>query len=47
MSTHDLIVPAAAAAARPWRERLGTMVPILVLAPSIAASFIYVFVFTF
>lgn len=46
MSTHDLIVPAAAAAARPWRERLGTMVPILVLAPSMAASFVYVFVFT-
>jgi glucose/mannose transport system permease protein len=33
-------------AARPaWRERLETLVPILVLAPSLLASFIYVFVF--
>ncbi|TIP71934.1 MAG: sugar ABC transporter permease, partial [Mesorhizobium sp.] len=45
MSTRDLTVPVAAPAT-PWRERLGTMVPILVLAPSLAASFIYVFVFT-
>ncbi|RWD53502.1 MAG: sugar ABC transporter permease [Mesorhizobium sp.] len=45
MSTHDLTVPVASPAT-PWRERLGTMVPILVLTPSLAASFIYVFVFT-
>lgn len=29
-----------------WQERFGTLVPILVLAPSLLASFIYVFVFT-
>ncbi|RUT95472.1 sugar ABC transporter permease [Mesorhizobium sp. USDA-HM6] len=45
MSIHDLSVPIAAPA-RPWRDRLGSIVPILVLAPSLAASFIYVFVFT-
>ncbi|PSJ64704.1 carbohydrate ABC transporter permease [Kumtagia ephedrae] len=44
MSTHDLTIPIAAPA-RPWRERLGTLIPILVLAPSLAASFVYVFVF--
>ncbi|HEY8356357.1 MAG TPA: sugar ABC transporter permease [Ramlibacter sp.] len=33
------------AAGRSWRERLGPLVPILVLAPSLLASFIYVFVF--
>jgi glucose/mannose transport system permease protein len=36
------INPAAGPA---WRERLETLVPILVLAPSLLASFIYVFVF--
>jgi len=46
MSTHDLTVPVAASAAPPWRERLSTMAPILLLAPSLVASFIYVFVFT-
>ena len=30
----------------PLRERLARLVPILVLAPSLVASFIYVFVFT-
>ncbi len=29
-----------------WRERLGRSMPVLVLVPSIIASFIYVFVFT-
>jgi glucose/mannose transport system permease protein len=29
-----------------WRERLGKVLPIVVLAPSMAASFLYVFVFT-
>jgi glucose/mannose transport system permease protein len=37
---------AVAPAGRPWRERLGTWVPIAVLAPSLAATFVYVFVFT-
>lgn len=32
--------------AAPWRARLGTALPFLVLAPSLIASFIYVFVFT-
>lgn len=45
MSTHDLAIPIAAPA-RPWRERLGAALPFLVLAPSLLASFIYVFVFT-
>lgn len=30
---------------RPWRERIGAAVPFVVLAPSLVASFIYVFVF--
>ncbi|WP_246691091.1 carbohydrate ABC transporter permease, partial [Mesorhizobium sp. CU2] len=30
----------------PWRERLGSAVPLLVLGPSLVASFVYVFVFT-
>jgi glucose/mannose transport system permease protein len=46
MSTHDLTVPLAAPAPRPWRERVGSLVPVLVLVPSLAASFVYVFVFT-
>jgi glucose/mannose transport system permease protein len=29
-----------------WRDRLGRITPILVLAPSLLASFVYVFVFT-
>jgi glucose/mannose transport system permease protein len=33
-------------ASRPWRERLGTWLPIAVLAPSLLATFVYVFVFT-
>ena len=38
---------AGMAPARPaWRERLADWTPILVIAPSLAASFIYVFVFT-
>jgi glucose/mannose transport system permease protein len=45
MSNHDLILPAAAPA-RLWRERLGSAMPLLVLGPSLVASFIYVFVFT-
>ncbi|WP_318013583.1 sugar ABC transporter permease, partial [Mesorhizobium sp. CO1-1-4] len=34
------------APARPWRERLGSAMPLLVLGPSLVASFVYVFVFT-
>ena len=45
MSTHDLTVPLPRPA-RAWRKRLGTSLPVLVLAPSLFASFIYVFVFT-
>src|SRR4051794_38259659 len=45
MSNHELI-PSAPSPARPWRERLGTATPFLVLGPSLVASFIYVFVFT-
>lgn len=45
MSNHDLIL-SAPAPARPWRERLGSAVPLLVLGPSLVASFVYVFVFT-
>ncbi|WP_292180103.1 sugar ABC transporter permease, partial [Mesorhizobium sp.] len=30
----------------PWRERLGSAMPLLVLGPSLVASFVYVFVFT-
>ncbi|MDP1732406.1 MAG: sugar ABC transporter permease [Devosia sp.] len=40
------IVGAAAQVGAPgWRDRLGKAVPIIVLAPSLVASFIYVFVF--
>jgi len=40
--------PSSAPPARPsWRARLGAWTPFLVLAPSLAASFVYVFVFTF
>src|SRR5882672_10305537 len=45
MSTHDLTLPVPATAP-PWRDRLATMTPVLVLAPSLVASFIYVFIFT-
>ncbi|WP_027146019.1 sugar ABC transporter permease [Mesorhizobium sp. WSM3626] len=45
MSNHDLILPTPAPA-RPWRERLGSAMPLLVLGPSLVASFVYVFVFT-
>ena len=31
---------------RPWRERLGTWLPVVVLVPSLLATFVYVFVFT-
>lgn len=38
--------PTASSATRQsWRDRIGPLVPILVLAPSLLASFIYVFVF--
>jgi glucose/mannose transport system permease protein len=37
---------AAVAAGLDWRERLTRLVPILVLAPSVIASFVYVFVFS-
>lgn len=36
---------ASSATRQSWRERVGPLVPILVLAPSLLASFIYVFVF--
>ncbi|MDB5474270.1 MAG: binding-protein-dependent transport system inner rane component [Devosia sp.] len=36
---------ASGTAGQSWRERFGSLVPILVLAPSLLASFIYVFVF--
>ena len=45
MSNHDLIL-SVPAPTRPWRERLGSAVPLLVLGPSLVASFVYVFVFT-
>ncbi|TIX26946.1 carbohydrate ABC transporter permease [Mesorhizobium sp.] len=45
MSNHDLIL-STPALARPWRERLGSAMPLLVLGPSLVASFVYVFVFT-
>ena len=45
MSNHDLIL-SVPAPARPWRERLGSATPLLVLGPSLVASFVYVFVFT-
>ncbi|MGX9145736.1 carbohydrate ABC transporter permease [Mesorhizobium sp. 128a] len=45
MSNHDLIL-SVPPPARPWRERLGSSVPLLVLGPSLVASFVYVFVFT-
>lgn len=45
MSNHDLIL-SVPTPVRPWRERLGSAVPLLVLGPSLVASFIYVFVFT-
>jgi len=38
--------PASAAPGPTWRERLARISPILILAPSLAASFIYIFVFT-
>ncbi|TPL00791.1 MULTISPECIES: sugar ABC transporter permease [unclassified Mesorhizobium] len=45
MSNHDLILSVPAPAS-PWRERLGSAMPLLVLGPSLVASFVYVFVFT-
>ncbi|ESX44377.1 sugar ABC transporter permease [Mesorhizobium sp. LSHC440A00] len=45
MSNHDLIL-SVPTPARPWRERLGSAMPLLVLGPSLVASFVYVFVFT-
>ncbi|MER9407288.1 sugar ABC transporter permease [Mesorhizobium caraganae] len=45
MSNHDLIL-SVPAPARPLRERLGSAMPLLVLGPSLVASFVYVFVFT-
>ncbi|ESZ52927.1 ABC transporter permease [Mesorhizobium sp. L2C054A000] len=45
MSNHDLIL-SVPMPARPWRERLGSAMPLLVLGPSLVASFVYVFVFT-
>ena len=45
MSNHELI-PSVPAPTRPWRERLGSAVPLLVLGPSLVASFVYVFLFT-
>lgn len=45
MSNHDPIL-SVPAPARPWRERLGSAMPLLVLGPSLVASFVYVFVFT-
>ncbi|MDW6022585.1 sugar ABC transporter permease [Mesorhizobium sp. BAC0120] len=44
MSTHDLTISPPRPAGS-WRDRMGSVVPVLVLAPSLAASFIYVFVF--
>jgi len=49
MSTSQMDAGRNSAAAAPgpsWRERLTRISPILILAPSLAASFIYVFVFT-
>ncbi len=49
MSTIDAEAGRIAGPANPgpsWRERLTRISPILILAPSLAASFIYVFVFT-
>ncbi|MFI5408670.1 carbohydrate ABC transporter permease [Kaistia sp. UC242_56] len=37
---------ASAAPGPTWRERLARISPILILAPSLAASFVYIFVFT-
>ena len=45
MSTHDLTI-SPPRPANSWRDRLGSVLPVLILAPSLAASFIYVFVFT-
>ncbi|ESZ69934.1 ABC transporter permease [Mesorhizobium sp. L103C119B0] len=45
MSNQDLIL-SVPTPARPWRERLGSAMPLLVLGPSLVASFVYVFVFT-
>jgi len=45
MSNRDLIRSVPAPTHR-WRERLGSAMPLLVLGPSLAASFVYVFVFT-
>ncbi|MDB5563344.1 MAG: binding-protein-dependent transport system inner rane component [Hyphomicrobiales bacterium] len=42
----SVLEPSAAAAGPSWRERLAQAVPFLVLAPSLAATLIYVFVFT-
>jgi glucose/mannose transport system permease protein len=42
----NLDISASRAAGPPWRERLGAIVPIIVLTPSLIATFFYVFVFT-
>jgi glucose/mannose transport system permease protein len=42
----SLDTSAGSVAGPPWRERLGTIVPIIVLTPSLLATFLYVFVFT-
>jgi glucose/mannose transport system permease protein len=46
MSNQNLTLPLQRAEPS-WRERYGAALPILVLAPSLIASFVYVFVFTF
>ena len=47
MTTLTAVTPRTTAAERgQWRERLSLWLPQLVLAPSLAATFVYVFVFT-
>lgn len=45
MSTQDMTAPIAVAGPS-WRDRAASSLPVLLLAPSVIASFVYVFVFT-
>jgi glucose/mannose transport system permease protein len=46
MTTQSIAIQGTVVSGRSWRERFLSAVPFLVLAPSLAATFVYVFVFT-
>jgi glucose/mannose transport system permease protein len=46
MTTQSIAIQGTVVSGRSWREKLISAVPFLVLAPSLVATFVYVFVFT-